>query len=61
MFYYRIEVTDSAGRLDAQHMEALKPAHVGERVASLLAKRPRRVEVEPISQADYVAAMRPKD
>jgi len=67
MFYYRITVTTRRGtgqkvtttRL-TESREYLRPADLGEFVGQLVAKRPgpRRVTVEPISQAAYVRATR---
>lgn len=59
MFYYRIIVSHTERSQNALHIEALKPSYVSEKVASLLGNCPARVTVEPISQRDYLAAVRP--
>lgn len=65
MFFYEIRSTRKRPRREGpmairtEHMEALKPEYVGEKVASLLADRTVcRVTVDPISQAAYIRATR---
>lgn len=67
MFFYRLKVTrtrrPAVGTVrhstTTEHMEALKPEYVGEKVASLLGQRDvGRVAVEPINQAKYIRATR---
>lgn len=65
MFYYEIRSTRKRQRREGpnasrtEHMEALKPEYVGEKVAQMLADRTvLRVTVDPISQAAYIRATR---
>lgn len=66
MFFYEIRTArtqkTATGRrrsTTTEHLEALKPSYVGEKVAALLGSRDvARVAVEPISQAKYVRATR---
>jgi hypothetical protein len=66
MFFYEIRIaraqkTPGGKRRSTttEYMEALKPAYVGEKVASLLGNRSViRVTVEPINQARFVRATR---
>lgn len=65
MFYYEIRSTRKRQRGEGrtatrtEHMEALKPEYVGEKIAALLDKREVvRVTVQPISQAAYIRATR---
>lgn len=58
MFYFKITVNRGLAPIP-DYCEALKPFHIGEKVAALLASREvKRVVVEPISQAAYMRATR---
>lgn len=65
MFFYEIRTTRKRQRGEGrtatrtEHMEALKPEYVGEKVGQLLTDRTVcRVTVDPISQAAYVRRTR---
>jgi len=65
VFYYRITVTTTTDRAGVQntrrateYREFLRPEHLGEHIASLVAKRPRSITIHPVNQATYIRRTR---
>lgn len=65
MFYYRITVTTTSAREGTnttkratEYREFLRPADLGDHVASLVEKRPRAITIQPVNQRTYIAKTR---